>query len=51
MRFAKVTCRSCAQDGNPPGPGTVIGPHSTAGWWIVKWDAGRQAGYRMGAQG
>ncbi|KAK7474920.1 hypothetical protein BaRGS_00033807, partial [Batillaria attramentaria] len=42
---------SNSADGNPPGPGTVIRPFGTAGWWTVKWDAGRQTIYRMGAQG
>ncbi|KAK7474955.1 hypothetical protein BaRGS_00033842, partial [Batillaria attramentaria] len=40
------------QDGDPPGPGTVTEPDAAKqGWWRVKWDAGTEGSYRMGAEG
>ncbi|KAK7474954.1 hypothetical protein BaRGS_00033841 [Batillaria attramentaria] len=40
------------QDGDPPGPGTVISEVSEhPGWWRVKWDAAAANNYRMGGEG
>eukprot|EP00049_Salpingoeca_infusionum_P023060 m.10178 g.10178 ORF g.10178 m.10178 type:complete len:2070 (+) comp5531_c0_seq1:203-6412(+) len=37
------------QDGDPPGPGTVVSSIEN-GWVDVKWDCGHRNSYRMGAE-
>ncbi|XP_062400899.1 adhesion G protein-coupled receptor E1-like [Sardina pilchardus] len=39
------------EDGNPPGPGTVVKEVNSYGRVMVKWDAGRIKNYSMGYKG